>query len=201
MKIENHFLTGKPYIQKIDNIRGPIITPEVIVIHYAVTDSIGSTVAAQGARGYWAHLSIDGHSVGDGGYQVVQAMPFNNRGSHAGKSSYRGRSGVNAFSVGIEIANPGPLIEKGGELFTVWGSRWTGPYIAARHKSRSPANWNHWADYTDQEIDLCVEICHTLKNHYPSIVDVVGHDEIAPGRKFDPGPAFPMAWLRKKVFP
>ena len=37
-----------------------------------------------------------------------------------------------------------------------------------------------------------------LANHY-GLRDVVGHDDIAPGRKQDPGPAFPMASVRARV--
>jgi N-acetylmuramoyl-L-alanine amidase len=28
----------------------------------------------------------------------------------------------------------------------------------------------------------------------------MGHDDISPGRKFDPGPAFPMESLRTRLF-
>jgi N-acetylmuramoyl-L-alanine amidase len=183
--------------------RGAPITPEVIVIHYAVTHSLDMTIAAQQARGYWAHLSIDGYADGGAQYRVTQAIPLNERGSHAGASSWRGRSGVNAFSIGIEIANPGPLIATSdGRLKTVYGKDWPADQaVQARHKALPAGHpWQHWAAYTDQEIDLCVGICHALRAAYPTIVDVVGHDDIAPGRKFDPGAAFPMDWLRAKIF-
>lgn len=87
---------------------GAPITPEVIVFHYAVTHNLDMTVAAQRARDYWAHVSVDGWADGGARYRVTQALPFNQRGSHAGKSSWRGRAAVSGFSIGIEIANPGP---------------------------------------------------------------------------------------------
>lgn len=201
MKIENHRLVGDESVDvsQITTIAGQLITPEVIVIHYGVTDRLDSLVAAQKARGYWAHLSIDGS--GEIGQRVVQALPFNMRGSHAGESVWRGRSRVNGFSVGIEISNPGPLLAGvDGELCTVYGKIWPKTdAIEAKHKGPAPANWRHWARYSTEEIDLCVSIGRLLRETYPSIVDVVGHDDISPGRKFDPGPAFPMAQVRERV--
>lgn len=206
-----------------------VIVPEVIVSHYGVANSLSSLVGAQRATGYWAHLTIDGWAGGTHGaaYRVYQSMQFNMRGSHAGKSSWTNPAtglqwssekgtGVNACSIGIEIANPGPLIRcKDGALRTdanakkffagkstpVWEEDQA---IEALHKDGRRimpyGEWTHWAIYTDQEIDILIGVCHALRKAYPTLVDLVGHDDISPGRKSDPGPAFPTSWLREKIF-
>jgi len=43
--------------------------------------------------------------------------------------------------------------------------------------------------YADQQYLRLAELAAALRMRYP-IVDVVGHSDIAPGRKTDPGPAF-----------
>ncbi|SMN12105.1 N-acetylmuramoyl-L-alanine amidase AmpD [uncultured Candidatus Thioglobus sp.] len=44
-------------------------------------------------------------------------------------------------------------------------------------------------DYTDEQYQMLNKTIKTLKSQY-SLTDIVGHSEIAPGRKTDPGAAF-----------
>ena len=183
---------------KVKSIWRPTITPTIIVIHYAVTSSLDALVRSQLATGYFAHLSIDGFSDGKRSVmRVVQQLPFNKRGAHAGESEWNGRKRCNGFSIGIEIANPGPLVN--GR--TVYGQVWdpkdaveTGPIPGY------PKQWTWWARYSNEEMAILASVCRALRVEYPSITEIVGHSDVAPGRKFDPGPAFPLSWLRQAVF-
>lgn len=168
-----------------------IMKPEILLIHYAVTDSLDALVASQLHTKFFAHFCIDGVN---GRYQVTQIIPCNIAGSHAGESIYKGRSGCNAFSVGIEIANPGPLVKQpDGSLKTTYGKKWPmSDAIEAKHKSgKAPKEWTHWSKYSTEEINIVADIGRALLEKY-QIKDVVGHDDVSPGRKSDPGPAFPM---------
>lgn len=55
-------------------------------------------------------------------------------------------------------------------------------------------------EYTQVQLDSLLGLCQLLVSEYPSIEDTLGHSDIAPGRKVDPGKQFPMDWLRRKVF-
>jgi len=50
-------------------------------------------------------------------------------------------------------------------------------------------------NYADAQYVSLSRLLHALRRRYP-IVDVVGHSDIAPGRKTDPGPAFDWGRLR-----
>ena len=45
------------------------------------------------------------------------------------------------------------------------------------------------------------DLCTLLLSTYPAIDQLLGHDEIAVGRKQDPGPAFPMQHFRNRLLP
>jgi N-acetylmuramoyl-L-alanine amidase len=52
-------------------------------------------------------------------------------------------------------------------------------------------------DYPDTQIAALIELCHGILARHPAIVprNVVGHSDIAPKRKIDPGVRFPWATL------
>lgn len=55
------------------------------------------------------------------------------------------------------------------------------------------------ADFFESgQLDALVELCRVLCHHHPSLQWIVGHSDIAPGRKTDPGPFFDWpAFLRR----
>lgn len=57
-------------------------------------------------------------------------------------------------------------------------------------------------DWTEIQIQKCIEVCKALVKAYPSITEILGHSEVATpkGRKDDPGPKFPIERVRREVF-
>lgn len=51
------------------------------------------------------------------------------------------------------------------------------------------------AAWPDKQIKELTLVCQALWDAY-SLVDIVGHDDVAPGRKVDPGPKFPWHIVR-----
>ena len=54
-------------------------------------------------------------------------------------------------------------------------------------------------DYPPRQVAALIELCRGIMARHPAIVprNVVGHSDIAPGRKTDPGPAF--IWSEIKI--
>ena len=188
MNIKDHLLEGVRF-EKTSNHSGEI-KPEYLVIHYTVVTTAVATVQAfkNPAVQASAHLVLDV----DGTF--IQMVPFNRKAWHAGKSTWGGRSGCNDFTIGIEVVNPGPLIQRGSGYVDVNNRAWHGEVVKARHKN-GRASWDYWAAYDPRQLDALREVGPTIVTAY-GLRDVVGHDDIAPGRKTDPGPAFPLASIR-----
>ncbi|APD90830.1 N-acetylmuramoyl-L-alanine amidase [Alteromonas mediterranea] len=168
--------------------------PDTIVIHFTAGSSLDSSVnvLTNAESGVSAHFALGRN--GD----IVQMLPTNKIGWHAGKSHYKGRSGLNRYSIGIELDNAGQLKPRGGGTYESWFGNVYGEseVIAAQHPNQSVLGY--WHKYTDIQIASTISLCKVLCEHYPISV-VVGHDEIAPSRKVDPGPAFPMHQIREQV--
>ncbi|GFZ66900.1 N-acetylmuramoyl-L-alanine amidase [Pseudomonas amygdali pv. eriobotryae] len=87
---------------------------------------------------------------------------------HAGESEWEGRTWLNSSSIGIEIVNPGFKDTPTGRL---------------------------WYPYTEAQIQsITVLLKDIVKRNKIDPKHIIGHSDIAPTRKQDPGPLFP--WKR-----
>ena len=200
MKIDNHRLIaddGQPvrYVETPNH--GGVMTPEYLVMHYTAGSSAESAVAwlCNPEAKASAHLVIGR----DG--SITQLAAFNRSAWHAGQSRWAGRNSLNAFSIGIELDNAGKL-ERVGERWLCAVSKREYPddeVLIANHPHDRPGTMAAgWHQYSAAQLDAAGEVGVLLMQSY-ALRDVLGHDEIAPGRKTDPGPAFPMASFRARL--
>jgi len=197
VKIVNRRLDGALFVAT-PNMGGPI-TPEVLVLHYTVSWPAAGVVRTfqDPASKVSAHLVLDL----DGSW--TQLVPFTRSAWHAGPSAWEGRNGLNSWSIGIEIVNPGPVFPRAdGTVIDVNRRQWTGGFERPERERlppKCPASWTHWARYTEQQIAALEEVCPLLVSEY-QLRAIVGHSDIAPGRKFDPGPMLDLQRLRELSF-
>lgn len=106
--------------------------------------------------------------VRDDPVRIYGLVDESRRAYHAGVSSWKGQTALNAASIGIEIVNAGNRLAPEG--------------IA-------------WQDYPPAQIDAVVDLVKWIvKRHEIRPDRILGHSDIAPLRKVDPGPKFP--WKR-----
>ncbi|MEZ6002485.1 N-acetylmuramoyl-L-alanine amidase [Hyphomonas sp.] len=140
---------------------------DMLVLHY--TGMVTGQAAFDQLRNPEAKVSSHYLLWEDG--RVDQMVPEDRRAWHAGVSSWQGDEDLNSRSIGIEIVNGGhDFPQPGGGL---------PPYPTA-------------------QIDALIELCHRiLAGHDIPQTRIVGHSDIAPSRKQDPGEHFPWEQLAR----
>ena len=196
MRIKNHFLfedenTQVKFVES-PNHSGSFI-PDSIIIHYTAGRNAEGSIRTlcNRKRKASAHLVI----AKDGA--VTQLVPFNKIAWHAGKSYYKGRSGFNKYSIGIEIDNAG-ILTKQGNKFLSWFNKEYSEDEVFKGVHRNQKEDSYWQRYSEVQIEKVEEICDLLIDEY-NINLILGHEEIAPTRKIDPGPAFPLDKMRDRL--
>jgi len=169
--------------------------PDSIIIHYTAGSSAESAVRSLSNP----KQKVSAHLVVGRDGKIYQLVPFDTVAWHAGRSTWQGREGYNKYSIGIEIDNAGILEPNGSGKYLSWFNRVydTDEVIKGVHRNQKTAKY--WHRYSEEQIDAVFDICETLSSEY-AIKEVLGHEEISPSRKTDPGPAFPLDRLRLKLF-
>ena len=184
--IVNHRLVGDGvrHLVCAKNTR-KLVGPDMIVLHY--TAAAGSEAAAI----YLTRpdVSASAHLVIGREGKIIQLVPFDTEAWHAGRSWYAGRSGLNRYSIGIELDNLGLLRLREG-LFVAECGRIVAPEEVYTHDSNGKLTY--WHRYTRVQVQALMKVCEALEEYYP-IKDVVGHSAITT-RKIDPGPALEEAF-------
>ena len=104
---------------------------------------------------------------------IYRLVDENQRAWHAGNSEWQGRTWLNSSSIGIEMVNRGYTLNAVGQK-----------------------EWHAWSE---PQIDALVLLLKDImQRHDLTASSVVGHSDIAPQRKVDPGPLFPWHRLAKE---
>lgn len=197
MKIKNHLLEreGIDFVES-PNTSGPFKEGnlDTIVIHYTAGPSSKSSIRTLTDE----NVKASAHLVIGREGSITQLVPFDTIAWHAGKSSYGGRIGFNKYSIGIEIDNAG-VLTKNGTVYTSWFGRVYDERDVFVGIHRNQTTPKYWHRYTEEQITIVDEICRLLVKEY-GITQILGHEEISPHRKIDPGPAFPLDKLRDRIF-
>ncbi len=175
------------------NQGGPV-KPRYLIIHYTAGTRANGAIAhfANPAAKASAHLVIDRDGT------VTQMVGFNRIAWHAGKSEWNGLSGINAYSIGIELANAGKLARRADGAWTSWAGSVIPPeeVIIATHKDESREAG--WQVFPHAQLESAIAVAIALRQTY-GFEAVLGHEDISPGRKVDPGPGFPMISFESQV--
>lgn len=132
-----------------------------IVLHYTA-ESAASSLNILSKQQVSAHYLISD----DPRAPVYHLVDDSRRAWHAGYSAWGTRTDLNDTSIGIEIVNEGPRTGPDGQT--------------------------HWQPYSADQIRKLGQLVKALSARYGiEPANIVGHSDVSPQRKRDPGPLFP----------
>jgi len=170
-----------------------------LVMHFTAGDYVESLSALVDAGGLSSHFLLPAPNDASYPYadlRILQLVPEHARAWHAGVSSWQNRFGLNDTSIGIEIVYEPQC----NSNIPYRDAGWQG--------ANRPCTF---PEYPQDQIALLIELSQALLARYPDIhpTAIIGHSDIAPQRKNDPGPNFPWrtlaeagigAWYDELVF-
>jgi len=166
----------------------------IIVIHHTSEDFQGSLdiLTKDSSRPVSSHYLVP--EPGDPSYtdkklKVYQLVPEAGRAWHAGNSYWAGKTALNDMSVGIEIVN---------QTYCRNASQ----PASVGETEQAPARICFFPDFPESQLTMVIDLLKGITERHPDVkpTDIVGHSDIAPQRKIDPGPRFPWQRLYKLGF-
>ncbi len=145
---------------------------KMLVVHYTAED-FSRSLATLTDREVSAHYLIPAQPKERDELPVIlRLVPESQLAWHAGISYWRGATRLNDTSIGIELENRG---------------------------YRRDATGRFWYPFSQPQMTVLLPLMRDIVRRYQMLPqNVVGHSDIAPQRKQDPGPLFPWHWLAEQ---
>lgn len=141
-----------------------------IVIHYTALD-FNNSIKILTEEEVSSHYLIPDKLI-DYNQKIFSLVKENYRAWHAGNSYWHNRTNLNDTSIGIEIINIGYKY-----------------FLKKRY----------WFPFNYYQINMLTSLLKDIINKYKiQSINILGHNDISPGRKLDPGPLFPWKKLYEK---
>lgn len=174
-------------------------TPKILVMHYTACptnealNTLTSTVSQVSAH----------YLIPPDGEKVYRLVDEKNRAWHAGAGHWDGIDDVNSYSIGIENVGwgytYGPVPDEPSTVSA--RNAWSKAIHARRRLGESgklSPDQKQWQPFPKEQMELLKRLSkEIIERHSIDPEKVVGHSDVAPQRKVDPGPLFDWEDLAK----
>ena len=160
-----------------------------LVIHHTTIEYKKSLSVLTEPDGVSAHYLIpEGRDLSytSDKLEAVQLVDEKDRAWHAGRSYWQGQNNLNDQSIGIELVYLSPCGKSNQPI----------EHHTRLNSNGLPDRICFYPDFDEQQIDVLIELIKGILERNPEIsaTRIVGHADITPDRRIDPGPRFP--WQR-----
>lgn len=161
-----------------------------LVMHYTAIDyekSVAALVDKGHVSSHYLIPQTNDETYTENELSIYQLVPESQRAWHAGKSYWQGRTELNDQSIGIEIVN----VPQCRKLASTEGN------TRAKIPESNDSKLCTFPDFDPKQVELIIKLSKDILQRNPDIspTKIVGHSDITPTRKNDPGPRFPWQQL------
>ena len=148
---------------------------KTIILHYTVSNNARAIKLLTTGNVSAQYLILD-HDDN----KIYNLVPESERAWHAGAGGFAGRTILNDTSIGIEIVNSGIKPEYRNAL---------------KNSALDYHPYEHYVEFDELQVKKVAQLVQELAARYNiSPKNIIGHADMAPSRKIDPGAKFP--WQR-----
>ena len=178
---EDYLRSGSKNIEgkRIEKMFEPAkFSPSFIVLHYAVTTTMGQTINAYYGGGVSAHFTIDKDGT------IYEHIDDGNIAYHAGVSFWRGIYSLNWYSIAVQQVNTGHDVNRKEHT-------WKEPRSLAK-----AADGKEWETWPEVQVESAAKLVKFLAEKYNiKPWNIIANSDCSCGRKVSPGPFFPWKQL------
>ncbi len=128
---------------------------------------------------------------------VSQFIPFNEKADQPLDGSWDGMKDLASRSVIVMFENYGRLEKNGDHFIASCGSKVdTSDVFTGIHQNEE--SLSYWQKFTESQVLVAEKIIRCLTSTY-QVKYILGYEEVSPGLQTDPGPAFPLEIMRRKI--
>lgn len=205
MELVNHslILANQPVLTAADSGRGEAVA--IATRQPEVMESVDMILIKSGTNQLTHNTGhVNGNNVESHAHILInrdglvsQFIPFNEKIAHPIDGSWDGTGDLASRSVTIMFENYGRLSKRGEEFVSACGQViGTSDVFTGIHQNEE--SLSYWQKFTDSQVQLAEKIIRCLSSTY-QVKYILGYEEVCPGLQTDPGPAFPLEIMRRKI--
>jgi N-acetyl-anhydromuramyl-L-alanine amidase AmpD/CubicO group peptidase (beta-lactamase class C family) len=167
-----------------------------LVIHYTTTNYAESVRLLTAKDGVSAHYLIpeSNDPTYDGEIKAVKLVNESRRAWHAGRSYWHGQHNLNDQSIDIELVYKAPCAQ-----LELTKEESNSSIESGLNQHANELRSCFYPEFDQKQINVLIKLIKQIQKNNPEITPerIIGHADITPDRRTDPGPQFPWHQLYK----
>jgi len=168
-----------------------------LVIHYTTIDYAESVQVLTAKDSVSAHYLIpeSNDPTYNKAIKAIQLVNESKRAWHAGRSYWQGQHNLNDQSIGIELVYKAPCTKQEFNNQEKYS-----PLDIGLNQHAEELLSCFYPEFDPKQIDVLIKLIKQIQKNNPEISAerIIGHADITPNRRTDPGPQFPWQQLFKE---